>query len=1018
MIKSNTVKKLLIVLLTAVLLFSVAISVFHPNGKRVNATAIITSEEFQSEYSLGDTFVAPTAKISYKGQEYDAEVSHLKFPDGKTYKNESYVLSVPGEYSINYQVEVDNDIVSASVKFNVYANAYSVSSSNSSVYYGSINNTDASGNIIKNEENGENVTTDGVIVTLAAGDVFTYKKPINISGKTKADNIITLYSLPEILGKADARILKVRLTDAYDPQNYVDVVTYGNYGDEDEVQKLALYSGAGANGQPLTGLHFYASTNERTFTYQGQLYTLNKGIAYNSANGYPSFEYSLAGIKGYGQGMYSLSMDYAEKQLYGCKTIAPSSNGMIIDLDEPMFFDNLWSGFTTGEVYVSVWADNYVNSSFSFIVTGILEEDLSLNTFIDDVEPIIQVDLPEGDNVPSAIVGEDYRVFRANSYDAVDGAVDTFVTVYRNYYSSNPVMVNVTDGVFVPDRNGLYTILYTAVDSSGSQSQIRVDIVSKTESQLSIDFKTIDEQFLAGKKVAIATPSVSGNDGKYNLTVKVESANGTEVLTADKEGEYSFLPMYSGEYKVIYECSDYNVLVTEEYTLTVVNNPELTFISKVNLPPVLVKDVEYAFPEHVGYDISSGTPVEKLASIYYSFDGGEFMAYQTDSKLKIQASDTVCLRYSLGQDDIQEYTINVVDVGISDGKYLRSKYFYGENFTVEADESVSYASNEKDAKLTFVNKLLTSNFNLSFALLETNCEKVVFKLTDCNDFNNVLTVALSQKDASTTYMSINGGERILVSRAINEDAKLSYKDHERTLSFGGVTYQVDGFSGFSGRLAWLEIEFVNNVYSKIEIKEINGQQITSADTDNVPPIYSLVVNNDQKVVGDTLVISEFVTSDVLRFSTSYSLSVLDKNGTPCVAEDGTTMKNVTDFSKEYVIKLNAVGKYRITGNVSDGARITYITKQVEVTDSVAPVITLGNANKTAPTGKITVASYTATDDGGSVSVTVCVQRPDLRVVTVSENTFNADIKGVYTVMYYATDSAGNIAFKSYEIVVR
>ncbi|MBO7344403.1 MAG: hypothetical protein J6U92_00495, partial [Clostridia bacterium] len=432
--KLITVAVLFIIAITCVLAF------FNQAGNAtVKADNLKLEQELSDKYYLGDQFTPPSAKIVYAGNEYSANVSSVTFPDGRSYKSNSYVLSVPGKYMVNYNASVGNNFVVSSVSFSVYDNAYSVSSSNSSAYYTNIDNTDASG-IVLTDDNGEKITTSGIKVSLTAGDMFTYKKPINLYGKTKLDNILTLYSLPEIIGKADARILRVRLTDVYDSSNYVDVVTYGNYGDEDEKNGWALYSGAGANGQPLTGIHFYASSNERTFTYQGQLYTHNKNISYNSANGYPSFEYSLAGKKGYGAGAYTLSMNYDEKQIFGCKTIAPSSNGMIVDLDEPLFFDNLWEGFTTGEVYLSVSADIYVGSSFSFIITNILGENLQENTFNDKTAPNLNVDLPK--EIPSAIIGKEYKLFDAKAMDDIDGETEVDIVVKKNYYSSNSVMIN------------------------------------------------------------------------------------------------------------------------------------------------------------------------------------------------------------------------------------------------------------------------------------------------------------------------------------------------------------------------------------------------------------------------------------------------------------------------------------------------------------------------------------------------------------------------------------------------
>jgi hypothetical protein len=148
------------------------------------------------------------------------------------------------------------------------------------------------------------------------------------------------------------------------------------------------------------------------------------------------------------------------------------------------------------------------------------------------------------------------------------------------------------------------------------------------------------------------------------------------------------------------------------------------------------------------------------------------------------------------------------------------------------------------------------------------------------------------------------------------------------------------------------------------------------------------------------------------------LTIKGPDNNPVVTVDGVTMKDVTDFSVEHVIKINSLGKYSITGSVSDGARITSINREVSVKDNVAPTITLSDIKYSAKTGDVKIASYDINDNGGSVFVTICVQCPNMMVVSVSNNKFRAEEKGVYTVMFFATDETGNVGFASYEVVVK
>ncbi len=1029
MIKNIKNKTVLMLCLVIVILLSAVLGFILSDKKSAFATEIsFVDGEISAEYSLGSTFTPPQAKITYNGQTYDAQLQSITYPNNRSYSDQAFVLSVPGKYTLNYIATAGSEKLIEKVEFLVSGNAYEVSGNNSSVQYSCVEKTNALGEILTD---GEAKKVEGLKVSLAPGDVFTYKTPIDFKGKTKYDNILSLYAVPQIMGKADARILHVRITDAYDAENYIDVVTYGNYGDEDEVRKWALYSGAGASNQPLTGIHFYAAKNERTFNYQGQLYTLNKNIAYNSANGYPSFAFSLSAANGYltpitglNSGAYTLAMDYAEKQLFGCSTIAPSSNGMICDLDEQMFFDTLWKGFKTGEAYISIWAENYVNSSFTFIIDNIAGYDLTKTDYLDEGKPIIEIETPQA-GVPSAIVGNEYKIFSSVATDAVDGKLNQTITVYRNYASSNPVSVNVVGGVFVPDKAGIYTILYTAIDRSGNSVSEQIEVVAKEQSSLKITLSESEKSGLAGEKIMLANPTVSDPDGKYTLDVSVTIDNTTVEIIPESDGNYYFTPMSSGTYTVKYVCEDYNVQKIEQYSLSIANNPVPVFTEVVkNLPPVFVKSVEYVLPEVNGYDFSDGTAKEKIATVSYAFDGGEFIPYDKGSKLKITASEKVEIKYSLGADEKsnRSYEVPVTEVFGNDGAVIRSKYFYGKDFNLTTlSDSVDYYTSAENAQLVFVNKLLMTEFSFKFAFKELNANEIVFKFFDSQDNTNGFSVSFREKDKDSCYISINKKEAQSVSLVLkNTGYDFSYDFNENVIKLGGITFAVEDFNGFISKTAYFAIDILDNTaVTSISISEINGQKIDSSTEDNAGPRYYMDINVDQKHVGDKLVISELIVLDVLKFATSVEITVIHQDGTVCVSDDGVSMSKVKDFSREYSITLNKIGEYTVYGKCSDGKRTTNINKIVEVTDDIAPELTLGGHTTSFEVGQtVTVADCSALDTTDSdLTISISVQRPDLKVVALDGNTFVADQKGIYTIMYMVFDEAGNLAFTSYEITV-
>ena len=245
-----------------------------------------------------------------------------------------------------------------------------------------------------------------------------------------------------------------------------------------------------------------------------------------------------------------------------------------------------------------------------------------------------------------------------------------------------------------------------------------------------------------------------------------------------------------------------------------------------------------------------------------------------------------------------------------------------------------------------------------------------------------------------------------------------YKDDEKVLTISGLSYNLSDFEGFPSKLAWLDVSFVENTFANFIVTEINAQKLNAEDKDNAAPLYSIKVNNDEKSLGEELVVSRFIAGDVLKFNAKCYLTIYAPDNKPCETIAGVTMKDVTDFSTEHVIKLNKLGTYRIVGQVTDGVRKVSVNRQVNVKDSVAPVITLTDVKETAYTGSIRIAKYKVEDNDSSVFVSISVQCPDMSVISITNDTFVARTKGVYTVMFFATDEAGNVGFASYEVVVK
>lgn len=1013
MTKVRSFKKILLTLLFLAMLTCLFLA-FAPLN-RVNSYAMsiyLGSEPIQDQYKIGKVLNLSDVKIEHESNYYNCDSSRLTYPNGEVFSSESYNLTTAGKYKLDCFATINNAKVKSQKEFIVIANKYSVEKKNSFVEYG----TTEKGNLT------------GVIVSLSAGDTFTYEKPINLTNLTKDNQLLRLYALPENLGVAEVKMLKITLTDVYDEQNKVEIVTYGNQEDETEKLGLALYSAAAATGQPLTGLHHYPSAGAKRIPYDGAFYNCVKNVTSKSTNGYPSYPhqpsgnngFSFVGLDGYGKNPYRLSFDYAKKQLFGCEPANVGSNGMILDLDEPLFVDTPWQGFTTGEVYISVSADNYVGASFNFIITDIYGEDLSKSEFDDTTAPKIIVDTPK--NFPYAVVGSPYRIFDYKIFEAVSDYVNENIYVYRNYNSSLPINVNLEDGSFTPTVEGEYSIVYKVTDAFGNTSTEVVNVFANGENLLKIIPEPRLEDRIVGQKVYLDTPIVEGSSGDYLLEVQIKGVNDIEYKCIVDNLDYYFIPMYAGDYTVTYTCTDYNSTVSTTKTVTVSSNPIPQFLDDAQLPSVMVKNVTYTLNDLYAYDFSDGTPVKLKADLLYKFDDATDYTLLNGKSLKITATSKAYFKYQLANNPTvyKEYEIPVTNVGYNTNAISIKDYFYGKNFAIDASDQSTTYSTEQDGELFFINSLLMSDFVLRFNVTKLSSGEISFSFCDVDNSANMVKLSFQPIDSLSCYMSVNDGdEKIISTKLVGKEIELKYSK-EKGFTFAGIVVAVEEFAGFSLDKAYLTVSFKNiSDTACFEVYQVNNQIINKNKSDYTNATYNIEINNGTKILGEEITLSKFIVADVLSFDVSGTITIYNPNGEICFSVDQVKLSNIKDFTRSYTFKAEIIGTYRISVKYSDGSNDGNFTKNVEVVDHVAPTIKLNSASKTGKINEyINVAKYTVSDTTDSkLTVNVSVISPTGKVTRVKSK-FYASVMGTYIVTYTVSDLAGNVAFASYEVVVK
>lgn len=175
--------------------------------------------------------------------------------------------------------------------------------------------------------------TDGTVITLEEGDVYTLPKVLDLTDKTLNDILLRFSVIPQVEGVKDISQMFVKFTDVSDPNNYVLVKIHDN-----------------AQNYPWS----YTLAKSTGQLYKGK----DTEVLYTEVAGFVTSATFMDSA-----GYFSLSFDYANKQVYANRD---GTQRIVADLDDNTTYypdGSLWKGFTNGECYVSMWASGYTAES-------------------------------------------------------------------------------------------------------------------------------------------------------------------------------------------------------------------------------------------------------------------------------------------------------------------------------------------------------------------------------------------------------------------------------------------------------------------------------------------------------------------------------------------------------------------------------------------------------------------------------------------------------------------------------
>ena len=1052
MIKNNLKKRanlrtLLIAVIFAVAVTAIAFGAANLSGVNAHAQSIEISGVMESFVPLNTEAEIPSSfSVDYNGNR-TADNGVVVFPDGKIVNaGKKIKFNQTGVYQLRYYFDYSGITHTAVQKVEVYSDHFNLSSPSG----GDI--------IVSDDENKLYCGKDGIIVNLKSGTTFVYNKVLDLrdcdeDGLSKIIELDGRYGHFDEDGKYVPEVLEswVRLTDCYNPRIYMEL----------RMQKSVNYSGTlfpgvKTNNQQVTGMDKGVTQvlgNTRIINLDGYDYRvwMNSG----SMN----------------VGMYDMKTpmttgtiwkyDMNTKRVY--LSFNDKDNFLVSDLDEPLIYTNgnYFPGFTTGEVFVSIYADGYESAYARTEIVSIGNDnmkDVADKPCVDTLAPIIDVNKIK--TTPTGVYGAVGDVFEIPSATATDVNIygDVDVAVYRGYGTNMQTNVSVDNGKFTLSHKDLYSIVYTAKDKSGNVGEEIFTVSTlETPDNRSITLNpfssdTVSAGMLLDNLYEI-TDSINVDKDDVEVKIKVESEK--QNITG-KGTDFSFTPYYEGNYTVRYEYTDGVFEYEKVVNLRCERSSNVCFTGKAITPKYYLKGDYYAIDDVGAISFSKGYPEEVEKEIYAVFDDGEEIKINDPSKVRMTGNESVYFLYKAKNAETlvtEKVPIINADYYNEAGRnlgYDMSKFFIGDfnanayNSDGKRIKNITFTSNKTsgDNKLSFFNGISGRKFAFEYRIVsrENNFNSLKINLTDKLNSENTLSVQIFN-NPDATYISVNGGKLTKVESIAftNSVINVSYDYESRLIRVNDFAELVD----FDAATAYLDVEMLGITgKSSIIISKINNTVISgNSYTDTFEPeIYIYDFQGDYQV-GDVVKtrIPEF--SDVISGIDYKSATVLIScsDGNPVKDSKGNVLSNLkTDV--EYEILLDRIAKYYVVYTVNDFNDNTFTkTVMLNCADVTAPTINLNNIkagqtlkvragdeikvnftvsdNVTRPKDIIVYIHLYCVDMYSYVPNVTNIKQKDAPENGVYDEKFVINIKGRYQARINATDSEGNVCVCNIDIVV-
>ena len=881
------------------------------------------------------------------------------------------------------------------------------------------------------EEDLEDWQKNGVKVTSSTeNNYLTYSNMICVDGFTKDDRLVEILPLTSIRGALDFSGMQVLLTDADDETNWVRV----------SLSSVDLkWADNGCAGT-------YVSVATSTDFSGGYRWGYRDKVAFNYSElhvGYFSAAQKLYSDKTQDDMLsraFSVRYDESDKAIY----VSGDNEeiNIILDMDDPATMGGKeWKGFKNNRIRLSLKTSGLTGSSCSYMILNTANHAMNGETYTDETQANALISVPAS-GIPAAQVNLPYPIFNAEFYDFYDGALPYEVSVRCPKSKTFETLDNVRS--FTPAQEGLHTVRYSAKDKSGNEALRDFEIMAySVVEDISLMYEKSEwrENYFVGTSVKIPSYEVSGGSGYVTVQTRAESL--TDGRKFDTSGG-SFVPDVAGEYRFVYEATDYLGRVkTIAAQFTVKSEKQPVYESAVVFYEKFADKVPVELPAPNAYDYDSypGQKVRAKYEIVARGTGDKADYSETIEDLHFAPSkekfgDKVIVEYSVYCEKYYENALKTsFETEIFSPEYIWDYFLIenaqtGYNSIDDIDKFVSLAFSSA-AKAKFLNPLRAEDFELwlSADKEKMNFTTLAITLTDFSDAGRTLRFVIENTaDAQgemKSYLRCNGETRVL-KETLGVDSLISLKYYKgKLLDYSGNTiYDLSSFAGFPSGKVWVSFEFGGvNTASVLKLKKIGAQMLNANYSKGELRAFTDILAPEIQLTEDLNAEPEYEARVKIPYAKAFDVCTQYLTVTfTLTAPDGTVLFSNEAVGQDKYFTASQYGEYTLTYYATDYAKKTKkLTYVLNVLDKISPVIVYDGERTLACRLNDTLnfaAAKVYDDMDTEPSLSVLLVCPDGTIKNVTaEMKYTFTQGGKYVLHYYACDKSGNYAISYVTIYV-